>query len=371
MRHVIKIALTFAWGRSSEQWGKAGLMIRESLAPGAKTFGVFIYGKMSVANLYRANTDDWMQYKGELPGVSNQVWLKLTKRMNVFTAYKSADGVEWTIVGTPVTFSMNATDLRIGLGLTSSTNWRQIEATFDNYDTTNYYYPSAAPSLSEAPSRDITYTPARDIGRTYNRKYPSDVGLQKSKYIIMGAGEDIWNSEDSFSFVNFTVTGDFDMTAKVTSVVAKHSWAKFGLMARDSLDPKSKQICPLFAPNQGSMIHLRSIYGGSTSNFNQTNEKPKSIWLRLKREGNVFNSFKSLVGTKLEECSWLLMGSYNASTIAFNTTGIMQIGMAVTSHNATEYAIGEFDQFKITLPASVASPAGTKRALRGVEENSE
>jgi hypothetical protein len=371
MRHVIKIALTFAWGRSSEQWGKAGLMIRESLAPGAKTFGVFIHGKMSVVNLYRATTDDWMQYRDEQPGVSNRVWLKLTKRMNVFTAYKSSDGVEWTIVGTPQTLSMSATDMAIGLGLTSSTNWRLIESTFDNFDTSNYFFPSAAPSLSEAPSRDITYTPARDIGRTYNRKYPSDVGLQKSKYIIMGAGEDIWNSEDSFSFVNFTVTGDFDMTAKVTSVVAKHSWAKFGLMARDSLDPKSKQICPLFAPNQGSMIQLRGTYGGWSSNYNQTYEKPNSIWLRLKREGNVFNSFRSFVGTKLEECSWQLIGSFNAATISFNTTGTMQIGMAVTSHNATEYAIGEFDQFKIALPQSATTPAGTKRVLRGVEENAE
>jgi regulation of enolase protein 1 (concanavalin A-like superfamily) len=348
---ILEIMLTSGLDQSSEQRGKAGLMIRESMAPGSKTFGVFIQGRMSVVNLYRANTDDWMQSRGEQPGVSNRVWLKLTKRMNAFTAYRSSDGVEWTIVGTPQTLSMNATDLRIGLGLTSSTNWRQIEATFDKYDTSNYYYPSAAPSLSEAPSRDIPHNPARDIGRTYNRKFPSDVGLQKSNYIIMAAGVNIWGSEDSFTFVNFTVTGDFDMTAKVTSVLAKNSWVKFGLMARDSLDPKSKQICPMFAPNQGSMIQLRGTYGGSTSNFNQTNEKPKSIWLRLKREGNVFNSFKSFVGTKLEECSWQLMRRVDASTISFNTTGTMQIGMAVTSHNATEYAIGEFDQFKITLPA--------------------
>ena len=65
------------------------------------------------------------------------------------------------------------------------------------------------------------------------------------------------------------------------------------------------------------------------------------------------------------------MGSFNASTISFNTTGTMQIGMAVTSQNATEYAIGEFDQFKITLPQSATSLAGNKRALRGVEYNSE
>ena len=163
-------------------------MIRESLAPGAKTFGVFIHGKLSVVNLYRATTDDWIQYRGEQPGASNRVWLKLTKRMNVFTAYRSIDGVSWTIVGTPQTLLMNSTDLKIGLGLTSTNNWRQIEATFDNLDTSNYYFPSAAPSQSEAPSRDITYTPARDIGKSYDRRYPSDVGLQKSKYIIMAAG---------------------------------------------------------------------------------------------------------------------------------------------------------------------------------------
>lgn len=325
---------------------------------------------MSVVNAYRGTTDDWMQFRGEQPGTSTRIWLKLTKRMNVFSAFKSTDGVAWTMVGTPTTLSMNDADLRVGIGLTAASNWRQIEAFFDNFDTSNYYFPSAAPSLSAAPSRDIPFTPSRDIGPRYDRRYPSDVGLQKSKYIFMAAGDDIWGSQDSFSFVNFTVTSDFDMTAKVSTTLAKNAWAKFGLMARDSLDPKSKTITTIFAPNQGTVVQLRSLYGGSTSSFNQTwGEKPKSVWLRLKREGSVFSSFKSLVGTTLGECKWMLIGSFNATSVVFNTTGTMQIGMAVTSRNATEYAIVEFDQFKITTSPTSAvrgsSTSGTKRTLRG------
>lgn len=308
---------------------------------------------MSVVNMYRATTDSWMSFRDEQPGTSNRVWLKLTSRMNVFTAYKSTDGVAWTMVGTPTTLAIDNADLRIGLGLTSASNWRLVEATFDNFETSNYYFPSAAPSLSAAPSRDIPHTVSRDIGRWYDKRYPSDVGLQKSKYTFMAAGYDIWGFDDSFSFVNFTVTGDFDMTAKVSSTLAKNSWTKFGLMARDSMDPKSKTLFAMLAPNQGTSVQLRSVYGGLTSHYNQTYEKPKYVWLRLKREGNVFNSFKSLVGTKLEECTWTLIRSVDATSVQFNTTGTMQIGMAVTSHNASEYAIAEFDHFQIsTLPRS-------------------
>ena len=57
-------------------------------------------------------------------------WMELTRVGNVFTAYVSPDGANWTQVGTPVTIAM-ATNAYIGLALSDSYGYLDT-ATFDN-----------------------------------------------------------------------------------------------------------------------------------------------------------------------------------------------------------------------------------------------
>ena len=57
-------------------------------------------------------------------------WVKLERRGNTVTAYRSADGVGWTLVGSD-TISMGAS-VYVGLALSSHDNSRLATATFDN-----------------------------------------------------------------------------------------------------------------------------------------------------------------------------------------------------------------------------------------------
>jgi regulation of enolase protein 1 (concanavalin A-like superfamily) len=66
-------------------------------------------------------------------------WVKLVRTGNVITAYESANGTAWTMVGSD-TFTMGTTVL-IGLGVSSHVTGVNATATFDNVTVT----PATAP----------------------------------------------------------------------------------------------------------------------------------------------------------------------------------------------------------------------------------
>ena len=337
----------------SEQWAKTGLMIRESLAVDSRFFGVFINARMGVTAEYRSVTAGWHAASPLTNATQFSVWFKLTKRMNVFTAFRSLDGDTWTVVGTPQTIAMDASNLKVGIALTSSSAFRMSEATYEQYDNTNYFYPSAAPSQSMAPSHLI---PSLDLG-SYDVRYKSEVDLQGTKYIVKASGAGIWGSQDGFTFINFETAGDFDMTTRVFSSNITTTWTKAGLMARDTLDPKSKMIFALFAPLQGTMAHLRSQYGGSTVNFQSYYERTNWVWLRLKREGTTISAFRSITGNTLQECNWQLLRQFSSTDVSLSST--LQIGMAVTSSDIRQFGAVRFEKFDIQTNSTQA------RSLRG------
>jgi regulation of enolase protein 1 (concanavalin A-like superfamily) len=113
----------------ADKWTKAGVMIRETLAAGsAHAFMLVSPGKglafqrRPVANGDSVNT----------PGSLNTAprWVKLTRTGNVFNAYESGDGANWTLVGTE-TIPMGST-VYVGLAVTSHTTSTSATATFDN-----------------------------------------------------------------------------------------------------------------------------------------------------------------------------------------------------------------------------------------------
>jgi hypothetical protein len=113
--------------------GAAGIMIRESMAPGAK-YAFIGLTTTGAAFQYRLTTD------GNSVSVANNVkvkapyWVRLVKLRSLYTAYISADGVSWTAVGQPTELGFGA-DLPVyaGLSVTSYSNTVLSKATIDNY----------------------------------------------------------------------------------------------------------------------------------------------------------------------------------------------------------------------------------------------
>lgn len=96
---------------------KAGLMIRESLAPDSKHAMVLVSPNLGVALRYRTNT------AGTTAGVNGgagvpPVWLKLARSGNTFTAWRSADGLTWTQFATR-TVAMGSS-VYVGMAVTSA-----------------------------------------------------------------------------------------------------------------------------------------------------------------------------------------------------------------------------------------------------------
>jgi len=119
-------------------WSKAGVMIRESLEAGSRHVGVVVTPNNGVSFLNRPDTNQ-ASVQVNQTGLTAPYWVKLTRTGNVFAAQCSADGVTWVDVAptaTPVTVTMTAATVYIGLALTSHDAALATSAEFSQVATT-------------------------------------------------------------------------------------------------------------------------------------------------------------------------------------------------------------------------------------------
>ncbi len=127
---------------------QAGIMIRETLDPGANHVYLFDYSS-AIWMTERTTTGASSSYNS-LGSATLPYWIKLTRSGNVFTMYGSADGVSWTQLGASQTVSM-AQSVYAGLAVTSRSTSSLATATFDNVSANSLagagnYILSASPS---------------------------------------------------------------------------------------------------------------------------------------------------------------------------------------------------------------------------------
>ncbi len=115
---------------------KAGVMIRESTAVGARSASITWGPVNQLADFnYRTTTNGTAVSASTSRDIIEPPWLRLTRRGNVFTAYRSPDGIAWTRVGSPQTIAMSASAL-IGIPACSGDTARLAEAAVDNVTVT-------------------------------------------------------------------------------------------------------------------------------------------------------------------------------------------------------------------------------------------
>ncbi|WP_129748160.1 family 16 glycosylhydrolase [Flavobacterium anhuiense] len=179
-------------------------------------------------------------------------------------------------------------------------------------------------------------------------------------FTIKGAGNDIWDTSDQFQFVNQPITGDAEIIAKVNSLTNTNTYAKAGVMFRETLTPTSKHAMTDASAAAGIEFLTRDTTSGATTATVTTGAAPK--WVRLVRSGNVFTSYASDNGT-----TWTQVGT--PKTIAMAST--IYVGMAVTSHANGTLTTGVFSD--VTVRNITANPnvnlALGKTATASTEEN--
>ncbi|MCD0470560.1 family 16 glycosylhydrolase [Flavobacterium sp. JAS] len=180
-------------------------------------------------------------------------------------------------------------------------------------------------------------------------------------FTIKGSGNDIWDTGDQFQYVNQPITGDAEIIAKVNSLTNTNTYAKAGVMFRETLTPTSKHAMTDVSAGAGVEFLTREAVSGITTATVAAGTAPK--WIRVTRAANVFTSYTSDNGS-----TWTQLGA--PKTIAMAST--VYVGMAVTSHANGTLATGVFSDVivrNITPPTNNVNLALAKTATASTEEN--
>jgi glucose/arabinose dehydrogenase len=113
---------------NTDPWAKAGLMIRETLNPDSRHASIYLTPENGVAFQRRATTGGSSTHTAGSQ-VTGPYWVRLVRNGSSFTAYESADGTNWTLVGTDV-INM-ASNVYIGLAVLSHDNSALSTATIE------------------------------------------------------------------------------------------------------------------------------------------------------------------------------------------------------------------------------------------------
>lgn len=149
---------------------------------------------------------------------------------------------------------------------------------------------------------------------------------------VRGAGADIWENADAFRFVYRTLSGDCTIEAQVSSLTNTNSWAKAGVMIRESLAANARNVFALVTAGNGVGAQSREFAGGGTSFTGGPWGAAAPYWVRLVRTGNSVGAYVSANGT-----AWMLLGTYGLATSA-----PVYVGFAVTAHDASQLSAGVF-----------------------------
>jgi hypothetical protein len=156
---------------NTDPLAKAGVMIRSSLAADAANALVAITPGSGIVFQRRLSAGAMTDTTAD-PGFSAPYWVRLLRSGDVFTAFRSADGVTWVQVGNPVTISMPA-DVFIGLALTSHNNAVVNASTFENV--------AVAPGAPDSPS----HSGRGDIGMASAASLASGIPVPAGKGAIV------------------------------------------------------------------------------------------------------------------------------------------------------------------------------------------
>jgi hypothetical protein len=316
-----------------DAWGKGGLMIRDTLATNSKHFSVFMTKNgNALANQWRDCTNCNSGHNA-LPYIwDRSVNLKITKTGNVFEAFtKKNDEDEWQKFGVTRTIDFTNEYFYVGIAVCSHDNSKVAELKGEAFKITgdSYYFPSAAPSISLAPTAYITSLDIGSVGIA-----GSAVKSGTGQVTVTGSGNDIWGRNDQFHFVKRPASGNISVEMLVDDFdYTGHWWGKAGIMIRDILATNSMHYSVLLTANGNALANqFRSCTNCNSGHNASPTIKDRSLWLKITKTGNLFEAFTK----KLDQDEWVKFGL--TRTINFSSSSFY-VGIAVTSHDNAKTAV--------------------------------
>ena len=302
---------------NTSPWAKAGVMMRQTSDPASPYFGVFVTPANGVTVQYRNAQGATTVQSIAVTGVTVPVYLSVADNAGVFTAYTSTDGTGWTaIAGSTATLTMTS-PLLAGPAVTSHNTAALSTVNLDTVTLSNNLPPPPPP-----PPCPTGYA-CSDIGN------PTPVGGQLfsgGSWTVQGGGGDISGAGDQFHFIQQSLTGSGSISAHMVSQTNTSSWAKAGVMLRQTSDPGAAYYAALVTPSNGVIVQYRSAQGAITAHPTSLTGAIVPIYLSVADKAGVFTAYTSTDGA-----TWTPIAG---STVTLpGLASPLQAGVAVTSHN--------------------------------------
>ena len=224
---------------------------------------------------------------------------------------------------------------------------------FDFNNIVSPYYSELELPLD--PTQDWTVEGVTDLS-LWVRGYPAveqiDVTETGGAMTLTGAGADIWGNSDQFTYAYKSLNGDGSMVARVTSIgPGTNTWAKGGVMIRDSLDGGSTHAMMIMSANSdgaagnGASFQWRPVADNASSSGDSVVVVAPPYWVKIERMGNGITGYMSFDGN-----NWSVVGAMQSITMS----APVYIGICVTSHQTGEDRTFEFDSIQATGAVSGA-----------------
>jgi regulation of enolase protein 1 (concanavalin A-like superfamily) len=305
----------------TDPWAKAGVMIRESAAPGSRhafscitpANGVNFQGRL-------ATGDDSINTPG--PVVAAPYWVRLERTGDTLIGSASSDGVTWNEIHRD-TVSMPMAVL-VGFAVTSHLDGTLCTAVFSNVQIVALHNGWTSAAIGTA--------------------MPGSASESGGTWTISGSGADIWSTSDGFRFASQPVTGDVSITARVISVSDTDAWAKAGVMIRDN-DAAGASHAFTCATAANGIAFQRRLTTGAPSAHTAGPRKSPPCWVRLERVGN------TLIGSSSPDgATWT---EIRRETVDLSDTAL--VGLAVTSRADGVLCTAVFTDVQITAASAAAN----------------
>jgi regulation of enolase protein 1 (concanavalin A-like superfamily) len=301
-------------------------MIRESLTPGSPHAFMLVTpaGGNGLAFQRRVAAGGGTTHTSGGTGAA-PVWVRVTRSGHTVSAFRSSDGMGWTMVGSE-TMALSAT-VYVGLALTSHSATLGT-ATFEHVAVTG----AAASPSSGLPAGWTN----RDVGAA---GVAGRVTVSGGTWVMEASGADVWGSADAFHYAYRSLTGDGTIVARVTALQRTHMWAKAGVMIRAGLDPGAAHAFMLVTPEAGAgLAFQRRLAAGGATTHTSGGGGTAPVWVRLSRTGSTVTAWHSPDGA-----TWTEVGR---DTVALGTT--VYVGVGATSHDNGVTASATFDNILVT-----------------------
>ena len=208
---------------------------------------------------------------------------------------------------------------------------------------------TAAPAAVALP---VPWT-AADIGSVAGE---GATGLQSGTFILVSSGTAIGGAADSFRFTSQPLVGDGSVVARVSKLDTTGTWAKAGVVIRESTAANARQAVMVVSPSNGISWQYRQNVGGSGVVVAGPTTQAAPAWVRVVRAGNTFTGSWSADGI-----AWTSVGSI---TISMGSSVLA--GLAGTSDDASRLNRAEFTNVTVSNVVPTVAATGTLSAMSAV-----